>query len=196
MKQDMMKGKNGRVHRVLVPWLSGGLTMHDLQQAKVAYLQCAVDFMTHKSMLEPNSLLLHVTKFKDRRLRPLKMHIVQIVRFMLLSGEYALGSRWPVCAHLYLIVTAVLDHHKRCRYIVRYHDACSHLPCTPSTTASALSDATSLTVHLCAGGRRYDILVANAISTLQDAVMDGLNVDVRLVYFCLSGKPAPADGPT
>lgn len=90
-----MRNKDGSIHRVEVPWMSGGLTMKDLQKAKVIYLQKSQDTTANKISLDAYNLMLHIQKFKDRRQFPLELHIAQIIRLMLLSKEYILGPKWP-----------------------------------------------------------------------------------------------------
>lgn len=46
-----------------------------------------------------------------------------------------------------------------------------------------------------ADGRRFDIIVANTMSIIQDALMQNKDIPVRLVYFVISGFPAPEDNP-
>lgn len=124
MKEDCMPDSLGRVQVARVPWMCGGLTLAILQDAKIAYRQRAVNYYSHKTLIEPSTAVTHMTKHKDRKLRPLRLVVPQVVRCMLLSGEYALGGRWPLSTLFLTLAAFPTAHALHCGVLV-YRSLCT-----------------------------------------------------------------------
>ena len=82
----------GQPHHSL-PWMVGGVTRQFLNECFVKYHQVSNRVAKGRTELAATTTFQHMGTHVDRHIWPLHLHPAQLVRLMLLNGNYMLSSK-------------------------------------------------------------------------------------------------------
>lgn len=82
-----------KLHLLEMPWVCGGMTRQRLEESLAEYRLKSGNANRKRTPIENCTYMDRMGEYYDKNVYPLNLHMAQIVRLMINSGRYKIGSK-------------------------------------------------------------------------------------------------------